>query len=244
MRLVLIVLAWVAAFGGPAASAPAGQRPKRVYVVSEARGFVHDSIPDAVAEFARLGRADPRFDVIHLRSGAAGLTSRRLRSADAVVFANTTGELPLPDRAAFLRFVRRGGGFLGTHSAADTLHSWPGYAGMLGAEFKHHPDQQTGRLVVEAPKDPAMRGIPSSFRLHDEFYEFVSSPRRRARILLRLDPKSIVGARGPDHPLVWKRAYGRGRVFYDGLGHFKATWRDPRQRRIVSAGLDWVLRLP
>lgn len=243
MRLLALLIALLASGSPGPAGAASRERPKRVYAVSEARGFVHPSIPDAVAELGRLGRASPRYDVIPLRAGAAGLTARRLRSADAVVFANTTGELPLPDRAAFLRFVRDGGGFLGVHAAADTFHSWPGYTRMLGAEFKRHPDQQTGRLVVEAPRDPAMRGVPSSFRLRDEFYEFVSSPRRRAKVLLSLDPRSIRGAQGPDHPLVWKRRYGRGRVFYDGLGHFPETWRDARQRRIVAAGLSWVLGL-
>jgi type 1 glutamine amidotransferase len=32
-------------------------------------------------------------------------------------------------------------------------------------------------------------------------------------------------------------------VFYDGLGHTGAIWRDPRQRALVSGGLRWVLRL-
>jgi type 1 glutamine amidotransferase len=42
---------------------------------------------------------------------------------------------------------------------------------------------------------------------------------------------------------VWVRTPGRGRVFYDALGHFTATWSDPRQRALVRSGLRWVLRL-
>ena len=44
-------------------------------------------------------------------------------------------------------------------------------------------------------------------------------------------------------PLVWVRSPGRGRVFYDALGHFPATWQDPRQEALVRSGLRWVLRL-
>ncbi len=239
-RGALALLAFLIAFATSPAGAPA--RQKRVYVVSEARGFVHDSIPDAVRFFGELGRRSPRYEVIHLRTGAAALTPRRLRSADAIVFANTSGELPLPDREAFLRFVRQGGGFVGTHSASDTFHAWPQYAAMLGGEFQRHPPvSERGRLVVEAPRHPTMRRLPRAFRILEEFYEFVSPPRRRARVLVSLDPASISNEMGADHPLVWARRYGRGRVFYDALGHFKATWSDPVHRRLLADGLDWAV---
>lgn len=221
----------------------ANAAPKRVYVVSEARGFVHDSIPTAVAFFQELGRRHPGYDVIHLRTGAAGLTSRRLSGASAVVLANTTGELPLPSRAALLRFVRSGGALVGTHSASDTWHEWPAYAPLLGAEFLRHGSSQTGRLLVEAPGHAVVRGLPRSYRLHEEFYEFHSSPRRRARVLIRLDPASISDEMRSDIPLVWARAEGRGRIFYDALGHFSETWGLPYHRRLVTQGLAWALRV-
>ena len=30
---------------------------------------------------------------------------------------------------------------------------------------------------------------------------------------------------------------------FPSLGHFSATWSDPRQRALVRSGLRWVLRL-
>ena len=212
-------------------------------VVSETRGFVHGSVPDAVAFFGGLARRSRRFDVVHLDGGAAQLTPARLRRADGVVFANTSGELPLPDRRALVRFVRAGGALVGTHSATDTFHSWPGWRRLLGARFQRHGTPATGRLVVEDRRHPVTRGLPASFRLREEFYEFTSSPRRRAHVLLRLDPASIGDELRPDIPLAWTRRFGRGRVFYDGLGHFPETWSDTRHRRLVAGGLRWALRL-
>jgi len=216
------------------------QRQQRVLVVSEARGFVHDSIPDAVSFFRTLGRRSPRFDVVALR-GAAGLTRARLRRADAVVFANTTGELPLPNRGALLRFVRQGGGLVGTHSASDTFHSWRAWGPLIGAEFQRHGTPAEGRLVVEDRSHPATSRLPRAFRITEEFYEFTSSPRRRANVLVRLDPSSVGDELRPDVPLVWSRREGRGRVFYNALGHFPATWRDRRQRLMTAGGLRWAL---
>src|SRR5688500_1295941 len=90
-------------------TAGAQSAERRVLLVTEARGYVHESIPAATAFFARLGERSDDYEVVPLQRGAVQLTGRRLRRAHAVVFANTSGELPLPDRPALRRFVRRGG---------------------------------------------------------------------------------------------------------------------------------------
>jgi type 1 glutamine amidotransferase len=226
------------------AAAPSAQAAqKRVLLVNEARGFVHDSIGAATAYFARLGERSPRYHVVPLPGGAAELTAGRLRRADAVVFVNTSGELPVPDRAALLRFVRRGGAFVGTHSASDTLHSWPGYERLLGGEFSRHGAVQEGRLVVARRPHRITRGLPRSFRLTDEFYEFAAPVRPPARVLVRLDPASVPDEAGSDLPLVWARPYGHGRVFYDALGHPPESWENGLHRRLLKRGVAWALGL-
>jgi type 1 glutamine amidotransferase len=222
------------------APAAATARERRVLVVTETRGFVHDSIPAALAMLRDLGRTSRDYDVVAL-PGARWLAATRLRSARAVVFLNTTGELRLPPggRGALLAFVRGGGAVVGTHSAADTFHGWPPFGRMLGGEFRRHPAYGPGRLVVEDAGHPSTRTLPRRFVLSDEFYEFTRDPRCCAHVLVRLD----TGRGGPDRPLVWCRREGRGRVFYDGLGHAPALWRDRRQRALVAGGLRWALGL-
>jgi type 1 glutamine amidotransferase len=211
-----------------------------VLVVTETRGYRHASIPAAEARLKALGADDSRYGVEVLDS-ASELTPKRLADADAVVFANTTGTLRMTaaQRDAFIRFIRNGGGFLGAHSAADTFHNWPAYLRMLGGEFEHHPPNGVARIAVEDRTHPATTRLPRSFTIRDEFYRFVTNPRRRAHVLARVDE----GSRGPDLPIIWCRDEGRGRVFYDGLGHFPETWSDARQVRIVRGALQWILRL-
>jgi type 1 glutamine amidotransferase len=110
---------------------------------------------------------------------------------------------------------------------------------MLGGEFRMHPPLGPGRLVVADRTHPATRTLARPFEVLDEFYAFVRDPRCCSHVLVRQD----TGPGGPDRPIVWSRRYGRGRVFYDGLGHTRAIWRDPRQRALLSGGLRWVLRL-
>jgi type 1 glutamine amidotransferase len=223
------------------AAAPAQAAEQRVLLVNEARGVVHDAIPAATDFFLSLGERSSRYEVIHLEGGAAQLTRQRLRHAAAVVFANTSGELPLPDRAALRRFVRRGGAFVGTHSASDTLHSWPAFESLLGAEFERHGALHEGRLIVRRRPHPITRGLPAAFRLTDEFYEFANPVRPGSRVLVRLDPESVPDEAGRNLPLVWARRYGAGRVFYDALGHLPATWQHRWHRRLLARGIAWAL---
>ena len=227
---MFVQLALAAALAGPAA-APAEAAPRTVLVVSEARGFVHDSIPAARAALQRLDGAE-----IDVRDVAArDLTAARLRGADAVVFAVTTGDLPV-DRPALRRFVRRGGGLAGFHSATDTFESWPAWERLIGGRFDHHEEPgatETARVTV--PGHPAVRGVPARFRMREEWYLHEPGVARRSRVLVRWGAER--------RPLVWVRSPGRGRVFYDALGHFPATWQDPRQEALARSGLRWVLRL-
>jgi type 1 glutamine amidotransferase len=155
-------------------------------------------------------------------------------------FALTSGELPLSaeQRAAILGFVSGGGGFLGAHSATDTLYGWPEYGEMVGAYFREHPWTQQGTVVVEDASHPAAAGVGSQFSINEEFYTFRDNPRPRVQVLLRLDAASV-GASG-DYPLAWTRAHGRGRVYYNALGHFSSTWQDPRFQRQLRGAITWA----
>ncbi len=244
--MALAVAALAAAVAMPLlAGSDISDRQVRVLVISEARGYKHASIPDQVRFLRALGRRSRRFDVVHLRR-ASDLTKKQLAASKAVVFASTTGELAIDDetRQALIAFVKDGGGLIGLHSAANTFDRWPRFQRLLGAGFRRHPPAQVGRLVVSDRRHPSTRRLPRAFRIRDEFYEFKTSPRRRAHVLLRADVETVGGETGRDLPLVWCRREGRGRIFYSGLGHFSSAWRsDRRLRRLVEGGLRWGLGL-
>jgi hypothetical protein len=44
-------------------------------------------------------------------------------------------------------------------------------------------------------------------------------------------------------PVVWKKLYGKGRVFYTSLGHVAADFDVPEARTIVQRGLLWAARV-
>lgn len=246
LAVVLVVAALAAAVAMPllAGSDPSA-RQARVLVISEARGYKHASVTDQVRFLRTLGRRSRRFDVVHLPR-ASELTKKELAESKAVVFASTTGELAIADetRQALIDFVKDGGALVGLHSASNTFDRWPRFQRLLGGGFRRHPPAQVGGLVVTDRRHPSTRRLPGAFRIRDEFYEFRTSPRRRAHVLLLADPQSISKETRRDLPLAWCRREGRGRVFYSGLGHFASAWRsDRRLRRLVEGGLRWALGL-
>jgi type 1 glutamine amidotransferase len=205
------------------AAAIAATQPQ-VLVVSESRGYVHASSRDAVAAIERVAGIDAR------PIAASELTAARLRRADAVVLAVTNGNIP-GDRRALRRFVRRGGGLAGFHSASGTFRSWPRWETLLGGRFLRH-DAPAAEPVTVRAGHPAVRGVPARFTIHEEFYVHEPGVGRRATVLARWGAER--------RPLVWVRTPGRGRVFYDALGHFPATWTDPRHEALVRSGVRWL----
>lgn len=211
----------------------------RVLMVTTTAGFRHDSIPAARQAMSNLAAATRAFSVMTTEDLSL-INADTLRSYDVVMFALTTGELPLAEsqKTALIDFVSSGHGFIGIHSATDTLYEWPDYGRLVGAYFREHPWTQQGTVVVEDPSHPANAGIANRFSIMEEFYTFQENPRGRVGVLLRLDAASV-GSTG-DYPLAWAQSFGAGRSYYNALGHFSETWMDSRFQRLLANAITWT----
>jgi type 1 glutamine amidotransferase len=222
---------------------------KRLLVVTHTTGFRHSSIETAEAVLTRLASDSGAFSVAFCRTGddvSRMLTQAGLAEFDGVFFANTTGDLGVPDLQAFLTWVRDGHAFLGAHSASDTYHSSPEFISMLGAEFETHGNETTVDIRIDDRTHPATSALPAPWRLHDEIYEFRSNPRPRVTVLLSLDRHPADGhpdaGQPGDFPLAWYQAYGSGRVFYTALGHREDVWNNTQFQQHVLGALRWALQ--
>jgi type 1 glutamine amidotransferase len=204
-------------------------------------GFRHDSIPTARQVLSDLAASRGEFTVTATEDLSA-VTAASLAGYDVLFFALTSGELPFSadQKSAILNFVRNGGGFLGAHSATDTLYEWPEYGSLVGAYFKEHPWTQSGTVVVEDTTHPSTTGLGARFSIMEEFYTFRENPRPRVQVLLSLDAGSV-GATG-DYPLAWTQSVGDGRAYYNALGHFSETWRDSRFQQQLAGAIRWAAK--
>src|SRR5262245_12385315 len=137
--LVLVILL--------AMALPGLAEPKKALVVTTTTGFRHSSIATAEKVLAELGKKSGAFTVDYARVDpnerkfvehdgkpdqakvtsaikvvlAEKMSPEALKNYDLVIFANTTGDLPLPDQQAFLDWIKSGKAFVGMHSATDTF---------------------------------------------------------------------------------------------------------------------------
>lgn len=255
--LALALLAGLAAGAAAAAQQTAAERGAakakgfRVLVFSRTTGFRHYSIPTGVAAIHQLG-AQYGFRVDNTEDPSV-FRPRKLSRYAVVVFLNTTGTvLDAKHKRALRRYiVRRGGGYVGIHSAADTEHEWPFYERLVGALFLSHPLlEQPGRFANEAPNHPATKHLDPSFWAFDEFYSFKRNPRERVRVLLSVDESTylqdpntsllggpVVSGKMGDHPMSWCHDVGRGRSFYTALGHEAYLYGVAWYRRHILGGI-------
>ena len=243
MRQAWLILAFAcsiactqAAIESPTAPTPTGPAV-RVLMLTATAGFRHDAIATARDVLTSLGPAGGF--TMNATEDLSRISAAGLSEVDVVMFALTSGELALTpaQRTALIDTINGGKGFIGVHSATDTLYEFPDYGRLVGAYFKEHPWTQPGRVIVEEPSHPAA-GIREAFTLEEEFYTFRDNPRGRVQVLMRLDAASV-GASG-DYPLVWAQSFGNGRAYYNALGHFPATWRDSRFQSQLMAAIRWV----
>ena len=261
-------------------AAPAQAAPKKVLVVTITLGFRHSSIPTAEKVLAKLADETGAFTVDYARvepnhpqfKGEDGkpdkakvdsaikdmlalkMSAEALKQYDAVIFANTTGDLPLPDNQAFLDWVKSGKGFVGMHSAADTFHGFAGYLDMVGAEFKTHGAQVEVDALNQDQECPICKHLPADWKVFDEIYLFKNFDRTKVHGLLTLDKHPNDKTPG-DYPIAWCKDYGQGRVFYTSLGHREDVWdptwpdrKNPKEvaeayQKHILGGIKWALGL-
>jgi uncharacterized protein len=155
-----------------------------------------------------------------LKMSLQKLSPENLKHYDGVVFASTTGDLPIPDQQGFLDWIKAGHAFIGLHAASDTFPGWPGYTEMLGGHFQHHGPQVAVECLNQDTAHPATAMLGKSFSVSlEEIYQFKNYDAAKVHDLLIMNQH-------PEHPeqsghfaVAWCKEFGAGKVFYTSLGH-------------------------
>ena len=218
-----------------------------VLVFSKTAGWHHESVNAGVSALQDLGKLHD-FNVFWTEDANRVMNDTELAKYKAVVFLLTTGDvLNEQQQAAFERYIKAGGGFVGVHSASDTEHGWPWYTKMVGHLFQVHPANQTATLQVENRNFPGMDRFAKRFLFTDEWYQFGPALSPKLNYLLTIDettykPETSGGkpGMGKFHPISWYQEYDNGRAFYTALGHLPATYRDAAFMHHVYGGIYWA----
>jgi type 1 glutamine amidotransferase len=180
-------------------------------------------------------------EVAASQDSRVSITAQSLNEFDAVFFY-TRGELPItPEgKAALLEFIRSGNGFAGCHSAADSLSKWPEYAELIGASLGRNLGTKDLTIRLDDLAHPSTRDFDTTFRVHDELYQFKEPfARDKLHVLMHFDRAGVANGGA----MSWTKEHGNGRVFYTSLGHDERMWKNDGFQRHLLGGLCDVLRL-
>jgi type 1 glutamine amidotransferase len=208
---------------------------------------------------AQAKEAQKKFDTA-VKASLEALSPANLaaKKIDAVIFANTTGDLPLPDKEGFIKWIEDGHAFIGMHSASDTFHKFDGYLDMLGGEFNGHGAQVPADLVAGDTAHPANAGIGAKWNIaQEEMYRIKRQDRAKVRALWFLQHDAQKVEEKMFFPVAWCKMAGQGRVFYTSLGHREDLWSDDPEMKDrknsvemskqyqahILGGIKWALGL-
>ena len=163
---------------------------------------------------------------------------------DLVVPTWTMGQIEREQEQGLLAAVDSGVGIAGWHGGmADSFRNNTTYQFMVGGQFVAHPDGIIDYTVnIAAPDDPIVAGL-DDFQMHSEQYYMHTDPSNQVLATTTLEGRqSAPWVNGTVMPVVWKRAWGAGRVFYSSLGHVARDFDVPEAREIQRRGMIWASR--
>lgn len=196
-----------------------------------------DHPDDLVAELRAVesGAGEP-VALVTVNALRWGMAQERYASQRAEFAHRLTDE----DAAVLDRFVRGGGGLLALHTAVICFDGHPTWRALCGAAWSwdvsgHPPVGPVSIRLTAAGRGHEVTAGIDDFVVEDEAYGFLDEEDGIEALLT-----SSRGGR--DHPVVWAREVGGGRVVTDLLGHGPASLAHPAHRRLLVQAAAWARR--
>lgn len=180
------------------------------------------------------------FDVV-IEPTTKAFADPELKGFDLIVPVITMSEIAPEELKNLLAVVRGGTGLAGFHGQmCDAFRNEPDYQFMTGGQWVAHPgDIIDFSIEVTKPEDPIMSGI-GNFEYRSEQYYMHVDPSVDVLATTTFDGTYFEEIDGVVMPVVWKRKFGKGRVFYSALGHVAEEFNVPQMRQIFERGALWA----
>lgn len=187
-----------------------------------------------------------------------------------VVISNYNGEPWSGEtKAAFVDYVRGGGGFVCIHAADNSFPEWKEYNEMIGiggwggrneksgpyVRFKDgkivretksgnggsHGAQHAFLVETRDPDHPIMQGLPKTWlHVKDELYDRLRGPAENMTVLATAFADPTKRGSGENEPMLMVTDFGKGRAFHTTLGHSVAALQCVGAATVLTRGTEWV----
>lgn len=170
------------------------------------------------------------------------LDKDEMASTNLIVICWTMGKISREQEKTLLELVHSGIGIAGWHGGmGDSFRENTGYQFMVGGQWVAHPGGIVEYEVNIIKKDdPIVKGL-NDFKLKSEQYYMHIDPSNEVLATTTFQNTEFPWIDGTIMPVVWKRRYGNGRVFYASFGHKLDDFDVYEAREIVKRGMLWAI---
>jgi type 1 glutamine amidotransferase len=171
------------------------------------------------------------------------LNKEKMLDLDLIVPIWTMGIITHEQERGLLEAVASGVGIAGWHGGlADSFRNNTEYQWMVGGQWVAHPGGVIDYDVnIVKPDDPIVKGI-SAFHMQSEQYYMHIDPSNEVLATTTFSGEYAYWVKGVVMPVVWKRMYQKGRIFYGSFGHVRKDFDVPEALEIERRGMLWASR--
>jgi len=175
----------------------------------------------------------------------AYLDKEKMMGYGLIVPIWTMSEITWDQVSVLLEAVRSGVGIAGFHGGmGDSFRANTDYQFMVGGQWVAHPGNIVDYTVnITRPEDPIVAGL-KDFKMRSEQYYMHTDPGNLVLAATTFSGKEgdCPWIAGTVMPVVWKRRYGSGKVFYSSLGHVAKDFDVPEVKEILRRGMLWAAK--
>lgn len=195
--------------------------------------------PRQVAEIMAGALRENGFAVELADTLDAFLDEDKLKQLDLIVPHWTMGQITPAQLTPVLNAVSSGVGIAGCHGGmGDAFRECTQWQFMVGGQWVAHPGGAgvTYTVHIVKPDDPIVAGLEDFQVTSEQYYMHVDPGNEVLAITIFPDYGNVV------MPVVWKKMWGEGRVFYSSLGHNAEVAAQREPLTIMTRGMLWAAK--
>ena len=203
--------------------------------------------PELVADFFRQMLESEGFEV-HVSGTLDSFTDTDLSKLSLIVPVITMSSISSDQLLAVTSAVAKGVGMGGCHGGmCDSFRADTEWHFMTGGQWVSHPGDDGIRYTVclNAQHPHSITEGLSDFEVESEQYYLHTDPGNTVLAYTEFPHKEVGGLHEQNPcnmPQVWVKHYGKGRVFYNALGHNRKVLEGATAAELMRRGFLWAAR--
>lgn len=145
-------------------------------------------------------------------------------------------------KAAYVDFVKLGGGHVVMHAGSSTFYDWPDYQEICVATWArgtHHGPSHEFEVRIDTQEHPVTKGL-ANFNKWDELWEQVHVSAENYTVLTSSYASSQFKGDDVWEPSTFVAQFGQGRTAYTSFGHAPKAFKSHDFNVLLARLVEWA----